>query len=62
VLEDADIELVRSLPDIPEDRDAEIPQVGSEQRSEPAAMLDTLGGVGAVLRFALDAGQSTADL
>jgi hypothetical protein len=31
-------------------------------RTEAALELDALGGVGGVLRYALDAGQSTADL
>jgi peptide subunit release factor 1 (eRF1) len=60
--QDAAIEFVRTLSDISEERNAELPQEGSEQRTEAAAMLDAYGGVGAVLRFALDSGQSTADL
>jgi hypothetical protein len=31
-------------------------------RSEAARALDELGGIGAVLRYALDEGQPTADL
>jgi peptide subunit release factor 1 (eRF1) len=61
VQEDAEIEIVQTRLPVPGSAD-EVPQQGEQQRTEAALLLDTMGGVGAVLRFALDAGQSTAEL
>jgi Bacterial archaeo-eukaryotic release factor family 10 len=62
VQSDSEIELVRTRPPVSIDENTGVPKQGEQQRTEAALMLDTMGGVGAVLRFALDAGQSTADL
>jgi peptide subunit release factor 1 (eRF1) len=62
VQEDAEIEIVKTRPPVPTDENADVPKQGEQPRTEAALLLDTMGGVGAVLRFALDAGQSTADL
>lgn len=59
----AEIEIVKSSVPVGADELAEIPDAADAQpRSDTALELDEFGGVAAVLRFALDAGQSTADL
>lgn len=56
----ADVELVATA--APLDEEARIPDADqSTPRSKAARALDAMGGVGAVLRFALDDGQPTAD-
>jgi peptide subunit release factor 1 (eRF1) len=62
VREDAQIEIIQSRPPVTADSDEPVPQAGERARTDATLLLDTLGGVGAVLRFALDAGQSTAEL
>lgn len=60
---DAEIEVV--IADVPVSAEelADVPQAeDGRPRSATALELDALGGVGAVLRFALDAGRSTAEL
>lgn len=56
----ADVELVATA--VPLDEEARIPEADqSTPRSKAARALDAMGGIGAVLRFALDDGQPTAD-
>jgi hypothetical protein len=56
----ADVELVATA--VPVGEDDEIPDADQPApRSKAARALDAMGGIGAVLRFALDEGQSTAD-
>jgi hypothetical protein len=62
IQQDAQIEIVQTRLPVPLEDSAKVPQQGEQQRTEAALLLDTMGGVGAALRFALDAGQSTADL
>lgn len=59
----AEIEIVKTSVPVGMDELADIPDADAAQpRSDTALELDEFGGVAAVLRFALDAGQSTADL
>jgi peptide subunit release factor 1 (eRF1) len=60
---DAEIEVVQSAVPVSAEEQERIPE-GDEAppRAQAALELDALGGVGGVLRFALDAGQPTADL
>ncbi len=59
----AEIEIVKTAVPVGTDELAEIPDADAAQpRSDTALELDEFGGVAAVLRYALDAGQSTADL
>jgi protein required for attachment to host cells len=63
VLSDAEVELVWSAVPITEEELEDIPDAGEQKPRAPAAVaLDRMGGVGAVLRFALDAGVPTAAL
>ena len=60
---DAEIEIVKAAVPVTAEETTEIPDADAAMpRSEAALALDALGGVGAVLRYALDAGQPTADL
>ena len=60
---DAEIEIVRTEVPVSMDDQMDIPEAGAERpRSEAAMALDEFGGVAAVLRFGLDADQSTANL
>jgi hypothetical protein len=59
----AGIELVGTAVPVSADEQAHIPDADDPTpRSEAARALDVMGGIGAVLRFALDEGQPTADL
>jgi hypothetical protein len=59
----AEVQLVRSAVPVGAAEQEEIPDADEPTpRSEVARSLDELGGIGAILRFALDAGQPTADL
>ena len=59
----ADIELVATAVPVGEEEQEHIPDADDPTpRSEAARSLDEMGGIGAVLRFALDEGQPTADL
>jgi hypothetical protein len=59
----AEIEIVQSpVPITAEERDRVPDADESPPRAQAALELDALGGVGGVLRYALDAGQPTADL
>jgi protein required for attachment to host cells len=63
VLSDAEVEIVWSAVPITNEELEEIPDAGESKPRAPAAVaLDQMGGVGAVLRFALDAGVPTAEL
>jgi ribosomal protein L7Ae-like RNA K-turn-binding protein len=60
---DAEIEVVMADVPVSAEELADVPQAeDGRPRSATALELDALGGVGAVLRFALDAGQPTAEL
>ncbi|MEJ7761903.1 MAG: Vms1/Ankzf1 family peptidyl-tRNA hydrolase [Thermomicrobiales bacterium] len=60
---DAEIEIVQTDVPVSMDEQMDIPEAGAERpRSEAAMALDEFGGVAAVLRFGLDADQSTANL
>src|SRR5215212_1155774 len=59
----ADVQLVRSAVPVGVEEQEQIPDADDPTpRSEAARALDELGGIGAILRYALDAGQPTADL
>jgi hypothetical protein len=59
----AEVELVRSAVPVGAEEQEQIPDADDPTpRSEAARSLDELGGIGAVLRYALDDGQPTADL
>ena len=59
----ADVELVRSAVPVGQEEQEQIPDADEPApRSEAARSLDEMGGIGAILRYALDEGQSTADL
>ncbi|MDQ3045181.1 MAG: hypothetical protein M3R06_08540 [Chloroflexota bacterium] len=63
ILSSAEIEIVTTEVPISTDERADVPDAADAQpRSDAARRLDELGGVGAILRFALDQGQPTADL
>ena len=60
---DAEIEIVGTAVPVSAEEQADVRDAdAAPPRAEAALALDALGGVGAVLRFALDAGQPTADL
>ena len=60
---DAEIEIVRTDVPVSMDEQMDIPEAGADRpRSEAAVALDEFGGVAAVLRFGLDANQSTANM
>jgi protein required for attachment to host cells len=60
---DAAIEIVRTVVPVGAEEQAHIPDADDPTpRSESGRRLDALGGVGALLRFVLDADQSTAEL
>jgi hypothetical protein len=59
----AEVQLVRSAVPVGLEEQEQIPDADEPTpRSEAARALDELGGIGAVLRYALDEGQPTADL
>ena len=59
----ADVELVRGAVPVGQEEQEQIPDAAEPTpRSEAARSLDDMGGIGAILRYALDEGQSTADL
>jgi peptide subunit release factor 1 (eRF1) len=59
----ADIELVGTAVPVGQDEQERIPDADEPTpRAKTARSLDVMGGIGAVLRFALDEGQPTADL
>ena len=59
----AEVQLVRSAVPVGVEEQEQIPDADDPTpRSEAARTLDELGGIGAILRYALDAGQPTADL
>ena len=59
----AEVELVRSAVPVGQEEQENIPDADAPSpRSEAARSLDELGGIGAILRYALDEGQPTADL
>lgn len=59
----AEIEVVQSTVPISQDDQDRVPEADeAPPRAQAALELDALGGVGGVLRYALDAGQPTADL
>jgi hypothetical protein len=59
----AEVQLVRSAVPVGVEEQEQIPDADDPTpRSEAARALDELGGIGAVLRYALDEGQPTADL
>jgi hypothetical protein len=59
----AEIELVRSAVPVGQEEQENIPDADTPTpRSEAARSLDELDGIGAILRYALDEGQPTADL
>ncbi|HEV2107312.1 MAG TPA: Vms1/Ankzf1 family peptidyl-tRNA hydrolase [Thermomicrobiales bacterium] len=63
VQSDAEIEIVRSEVPVSAEEQREIRDVDEPwPRAEAAKALDEVGGVAAILRFALDADQSTAEL
>ena len=63
LLSDAEIEIVRTAVPVGLDEQASVRDADAPTpRSAAARELDEVGGVGAVLRYALDAGQSTAEL
>jgi len=59
---DAGIEIVRTRPPVSDDSIAESTPGDSSPRTDAARALDAFGGVGALLRFALDEDHSTAEL
>jgi hypothetical protein len=59
----AEVQLARSAVPVGVEEQEQIPNADDPTpRSEAARTLDELGGIGAILRYALDEGQSTADL
>jgi hypothetical protein len=57
------VQLVRSAVPVGVEDQEQIPDADDPTpRSEAAHALDELGGIGAVLRYALDEGQPTAEL
>ena len=59
----AEVQLVRSAVPVGEEEQEQIPDAAEPTpRSEAARALDEMGGIGAILRYALDEGQPTADL
>ncbi len=59
----AEVQLVRSAVPVGVEEQEQIPDADDPTpRSEAARALDELGGIGAILRYALDEGQPTADL
>jgi hypothetical protein len=59
----AEIEVIQSTVAFNDEEQQRIPDGdGALPRAQAALELDALGGVGGVLRYALDAGQPTADL
>src|SRR5215212_9117616 len=59
----AEVELVRSAVPVGAEEQEQVPNADDPTpRSEAARALDELGGIGAILRYALDEGQPTADL
>jgi hypothetical protein len=59
----AEVQLVRSAVPVGAEEQEQIPDADDPTpRSEAARALDELGGIGGILRYALDAGQPTADL
>jgi hypothetical protein len=59
----AEVEVVQSAVPVGADEQRRVPDADeAPPRAQAALELDTLGGVGGVLRYALDAGQPTADL
>ena len=59
----AEVQLVRGAVPVGVEEQEQIPNADDPTpRSEAARSLDELGGIGAILRYALDAGQPTADL
>jgi hypothetical protein len=63
LLTGATVELVRTAVAVGEEELANVPDAEAPSpRADAARMLDELGGIGAVLRFALDDGQPTAQL
>jgi Bacterial archaeo-eukaryotic release factor family 10 len=59
----ADVELVRSAVPVGLEEQEQIPDADNPTpRAEAARSLDEMGGIGAILRYALDEGQPTADL
>lgn len=59
----ADVQIVRSAVPVGAEEQEQIPDADDPTpRSEAARALDELGGIGAILRYALDEGQPTADL
>ena len=59
----ADVELVRGAVPVGQEEQEQIPDADEPTpRSEAARSLDDMGGIGAILRYALDDGQPTADL
>jgi hypothetical protein len=58
----AEVEVVQSAAPFAAAQDQFAGADAPSTRTEAALELDALGGVGGVLRYALDAGQSTADL
>jgi len=63
ILSSAEIEIVTTDVPLSAGEEVDIPDADRAQpRSDAARQLDEFGGVGAILRFALDQGQPTADL
>src|SRR5215217_1906254 len=59
----AEVQIVRSAVPVGMEEQEQIPDADDPTpRSEAARALDELGGIGGILRYALDAGQPTADL
>jgi hypothetical protein len=59
----AEVQIVRSAVPVGMEEQEQIPDADDPTpRSEAARALDELGGIGAILRYALDQGQPTADL
>src|SRR5215208_5497592 len=59
----AEVQIVRSAVPVGMEEQEQIPDADDPTpRSEAARALDELGGIGAILRYALDEGQPTADL
>jgi hypothetical protein len=59
----AEVQLVRSAVPVGAEEQEQIPDAEDPTpRSKAARALDELGGIGGILRYALDAGQPTADL
>jgi hypothetical protein len=59
----AEVQLVRGAVPVGVEEQEQIPDADDPTpRSEAARALDELGGIGGILRYALDAGQPTADL